>query len=159
MDRKAQVKDDRLRVTVGTIRSKVSHKESEFFWYPWKQEAIVSMTAGACDLYTWGSGHRGMLGHKDEDDERVPRVVESLLGRDIVMAACGVAHTVALGGMYLDVFPAPPVSQSSHSHWRGVLLGLWILWPSGARELAGPIFSSNDRSSSQGPGSDVHCLS
>ena len=39
-----------------------------------------------------------MLGHKDEDDERVPRVVESLLGRDIVMAACGVAHTMALGG-------------------------------------------------------------
>lgn len=29
VDRKAQVKDDRLRVTVGTIRSKVSHKESE----------------------------------------------------------------------------------------------------------------------------------
>lgn len=39
-----------------------------------------------------------MLGHKDEDDEKVPRVVESLLGRDIVTAACGVAHTMALGG-------------------------------------------------------------
>lgn len=39
-----------------------------------------------------------MLGHKDEDDERLPRVVESLLGRDITMAACGVAHTMALGG-------------------------------------------------------------
>lgn len=69
------------------------------------------MVTDACDLYTWGSGHRGMLGHKDEDDERVPRVVESLLGRDIVMAACGVAHTMALGGRCYCVL-------SSHAdHW------------------------------------------
>lgn len=39
-----------------------------------------------------------MLGHKDEDDEKMPRVVESLLGRDIFMAACGVAHTLAVSG-------------------------------------------------------------
>ncbi len=28
----------------------------------------------------------------------LPRVVESLLGRDIVMLACGVYHTMALSG-------------------------------------------------------------
>ena len=39
-----------------------------------------------------------MLGHKDEDDEKLPRVVESLLGRDISMVACGVKHTIALSG-------------------------------------------------------------
>ena len=39
-----------------------------------------------------------MLGHKDEDDEKYPRVVESLLGKDIAMVACGVAHTMAIGG-------------------------------------------------------------
>ena len=39
-----------------------------------------------------------MLGHKDEDNEKLPRVVESLLGRDISMVACGVAHTMALSG-------------------------------------------------------------
>ncbi len=53
---------------------------------------------GACDLYTWGGGDRGILGHKDEDAEMLPRVVESLLGRDIVMLACGVYHTMALSG-------------------------------------------------------------
>lgn len=52
----------------------------------------------ACDLYTWGCGERGMLGHKDEDQEMLPRVVESLLGRDIVMVACGISHTIALSG-------------------------------------------------------------
>lgn len=40
-----------------------------------------------------------MLGHKDEDNEMLPRVVESLLGRDIGMVACGVSHTMALSGM------------------------------------------------------------
>ena len=39
-----------------------------------------------------------MLGHKDEDREKLPRVVESLLGRDIIMAVCSSAHTMALSG-------------------------------------------------------------
>ena len=43
-----------------------------------------------------------MLGHKDEDNEKLPRVVESLLGRDIVSAACGVSHTIALSGEYTN---------------------------------------------------------
>lgn len=50
-----------------------------------------------------------MLGHKDEDDERLPRVVESLLGRDITMAACGVAHTMALGGEHVS-----PLTPNRH---------------------------------------------
>ena len=41
-----------------------------------------------------------MLGHKDEDNEILPRVVESLLGRDIVTVACGVHHTIALSGEF-----------------------------------------------------------
>lgn len=39
-----------------------------------------------------------MLGHKDEDREKLPRVVESLLGKDINMAALGISHTLALSG-------------------------------------------------------------
>ena len=42
-----------------------------------------------------------MLGHKDEDEEKLPRVVESLLGTDIVMLACGVYHTMALSGVWV----------------------------------------------------------
>ena len=44
-----------------------------------------------------------MLGHKDEDNEKLPRVVESLLGRDISMVACGVAHTMALSGKSFSI--------------------------------------------------------
>jgi len=78
--RRQTMTDDKLKVSLGTLKTKVVVKEN------------------ACDLYTWGAGTRGMLGHKDEFDERLPRVVESLLGRDIVMVACGVAHTIALSG-------------------------------------------------------------
>lgn len=70
--------DSKITVALGTLRTKVTVSEN------------------ACDLYTWGSGGRGMLGHKDEDSERLPRVVESLLGRDIVMIACGISFTMAL---------------------------------------------------------------
>lgn len=87
-----------------------------------------------------------MLGHKDEDDERLPRVVESLLGRDITMAACGVAHTMALGGEHISL-PGP----SSHyllislSGRRGVLMGLRILWPPWTWKSTRSFLTSNDR--------------
>ena len=61
----------------------------------------------------WGSGLRGMLGHKDEDDEKVPRVVESLLGKDVVLVACGVAHTMAVGGEHLSSSLSLTLSQQS----------------------------------------------
>ncbi|XP_065839142.1 uncharacterized protein [Oscarella lobularis] len=50
----------------------------------------------ACDIYTWGAGARGMLGHGDDVDEKTPRVVEALLGRNMKMATCGSHHTMAL---------------------------------------------------------------
>jgi len=52
----------------------------------------------ACDLYSCGGGYRGMLGHGEEELERSPRVIEALLGRNIVYVACAVAHTIALSG-------------------------------------------------------------
>ena len=56
------------------------------------------ITSDACDLYSWGGGFRGMLGHGEEELERSPRVIEALLGRNIIFVACGVAHTIALSG-------------------------------------------------------------
>lgn len=56
----------------------------------------LSVVQNACDLYSCGGGFRGMLGHGEEELERSPRVIEALLGRNIVYVACGVAHTIAL---------------------------------------------------------------
>ena len=52
----------------------------------------------ACDIYTWGLSTKGTLGHGEEEEELVPRVVEALLGRDIRKLACGHEHTLAVSG-------------------------------------------------------------
>ena len=71
---------DRMMVQFGTMKTKVVLKESNL------------------DLYMWGSGGRGKLGHKDDSSELIPRIMESFLGHNIVMLACGSAHTLALRG-------------------------------------------------------------
>jgi len=53
----------------------------------------------ACDMYSCGGSYRGMLGHGEEEMERIPRVINALLGRNIIYIVCGVAHTIALSGV------------------------------------------------------------
>ena len=57
----------------------------------------------ACDIYTWGLSTKGTLGHGEEEEELVPRVVEALLGRDIRKLACGHEHTLAVTGILLTL--------------------------------------------------------
>eukprot|EP00794_Sanderia_malayensis_P003524 gene3523-4025_t len=56
----------------------------------------VSVKEDACDIYTWGSSFKGMLGHGEETEETIPRVVEALLGRDVRKIACGTEHMLAV---------------------------------------------------------------
>ena len=41
----------------------------------------------------------GRLGHGDENDQLAPKVVETLLGKDIRAIACGPFHTAALNAV------------------------------------------------------------
>lgn len=50
----------------------------------------------ACDLYTWGNGSTGMLGHGENAEENVPKVVEALQSKDVKKVVCGTTHTVVL---------------------------------------------------------------
>ncbi|KJE88641.1 hypothetical protein, variant 11 [Capsaspora owczarzaki ATCC 30864] len=61
-----------------------------------KGSTRVLIREDASDVYTWGEGTRGMLGHGEEDPEASPRVVEALLGHDIKMLCLGSGHTMAL---------------------------------------------------------------
>jgi alpha-tubulin suppressor-like RCC1 family protein len=47
-------------------------------------------------VLTWGSGGKYRLGHGTEDDEQGPRIVESLIGTNIIQVECGDQFTVAL---------------------------------------------------------------
>ncbi|RLN96125.1 hypothetical protein BBJ28_00006483 [Nothophytophthora sp. Chile5] len=55
----------------------------------------LAITDGG-ELYTWGSGEDGRLGHGDMRDRVVPRKVMSLLRERVVHASCGGAHTAVL---------------------------------------------------------------
>jgi hypothetical protein len=58
------------------------------------QHSLAITDAG--ELYTWGSGEDGRLGHGDMRDRAVPRKVMSLLRESVVGASCGGAHTAVL---------------------------------------------------------------
>jgi RCC1 and BTB domain-containing protein len=46
------------------------------------------------EVYTFGYGASGRLGHGGGENARVPRVVEALAGKQVVGASAGVSHTV-----------------------------------------------------------------
>ena len=62
---------------------------------------FILVTSDACDLYTWGDGTTGMLGHGENGEECVPKVLEALLSKDIVKVACGITHTIVVTSMYI----------------------------------------------------------
>ena len=59
----------------------------------WDHSVAVTMSG---ELFTFGNGSSGQLGHNSSNDEFVPRVVEGLLGNPVVMASAGWDHTVAV---------------------------------------------------------------
>ncbi|KDP36001.1 hypothetical protein JCGZ_08396 [Jatropha curcas] len=59
---------------------------------PWHTAVVTS----AGQLFTFGDGTFGVLGHGDRKSVSLPREVESLKGLRTVRAACGVWHTAAV---------------------------------------------------------------
>jgi len=47
-------------------------------------------------LYTWGYGSNGRLGHGDEVDQKVPRLVTTMQGKKVREVACGGSHSAAM---------------------------------------------------------------
>ncbi|KAF0683432.1 Aste57867_24557 [Aphanomyces stellatus] len=66
-----------------------------------QHSAAVSDTG---DLYTWGSGKHGKLGHGSDQDESIPRLVEALHSVKVVDVACGPHYTLAVTG-FADTNP------------------------------------------------------
>ena len=53
------------------------------------------MWTDAGELFTFGYGGDGRLGHGGTEHEPVPRLVESLTGKKVIGAAAGANHTAA----------------------------------------------------------------
>ena len=52
--------------------------------------------AASGELYTWGDGRCGQLGHSDTQSRLSPTPVTSLHGRHFAVAACGLEHTIVV---------------------------------------------------------------
>ncbi|KAF4665631.1 hypothetical protein FOL46_003559 [Perkinsus olseni] len=72
---------------------------------PLEERKIVKVACGGShmaavtdegELYTWGYGRDGNLGHGDKADVGVPKLVEALKGKRIVDVAAGGGHTMTL---------------------------------------------------------------
>ena len=48
------------------------------------------------EIFTFGSGYYGQLGHGDKEGKTSPALVKALQGRHITQVQCGVSHTMAL---------------------------------------------------------------
>ncbi|TKY51381.1 E3 ubiquitin-protein ligase HERC1 [Spatholobus suberectus] len=88
---------------------------------PW-HTALITSTG---QLFTFGDGTFGVLGHGDRENVSYPREVESLSGLRTIAVACGVWHTAAV----VDVI----VTQSSASVSSGKL----FTWGDGDKNRLG----------------------
>ncbi|KAK6940018.1 FYVE zinc finger [Dillenia turbinata] len=88
---------------------------------PWHTAIITSMG----QLFTFGDGTFGVLGHGDRENALSPREVESLSGLRTIAVACGVWHTAAV----VEVI----VTQSSASVSSGKL----FTWGDGDKNRLG----------------------
>ncbi|DAZ94414.1 TPA: hypothetical protein N0F65_003443 [Lagenidium giganteum] len=48
------------------------------------------------EVYTWGGGEHGQLGHGDKVNKTVPTMIEALMDKLVIQVTCGWSHTVAL---------------------------------------------------------------
>ncbi|XP_020197183.1 PH, RCC1 and FYVE domains-containing protein 1 [Aegilops tauschii subsp. strangulata] len=56
----------------------------------------VAVLTNAGEVYTWGKGANGRLGHGDIADRKVPTLVEALRDRSVKRIACGSSFTAAI---------------------------------------------------------------
>ncbi|KAI5683341.1 hypothetical protein M9H77_04569 [Catharanthus roseus] len=56
----------------------------------------VAVLTSRTEVYTWGKGANGRLGHGDTDDKSSPTVVEALKDKQVKSVACGTNFTAAI---------------------------------------------------------------
>ena len=94
----------------GAVYGQLGHGNTENVLVPQLVDALKYnrvVIIGACnvhsaavtkngELWTWGSGSCGRLGHGETKDEFLPRVVKSLAGKRVVMVKAGGSHTAVV---------------------------------------------------------------
>ena len=72
----------------------------------------------AGDVFTWGNGSYGKLGHGDERHQNTPKRVEALIGAKAKQVSCGSYHTAVCiedDRVHIWRWNEPNISISSQS--------------------------------------------
>ena len=87
-------------------------------------ESLLYLFQIAGELYTWGKGRYGRLGHGDSEDQTKPKLVEALLGCRVIDVACGKQD---YGHIHLQYFPVNINIKLffPSTSWRNKLTGKW----------------------------------
>lgn len=56
----------------------------------------VAVLTSRSEIYTWGMGANGRLGHGDFEDRKIPTLVESLKDRHVKSISCGASYTASI---------------------------------------------------------------
>lgn len=59
-------------------------------------EYSIAVSEQDCEIYSWGWGDFGRLGHADSSDVFIPTPIASLSGRKVTSVACGDTHTLVV---------------------------------------------------------------
>ncbi|XP_057949975.1 PH, RCC1 and FYVE domains-containing protein 1-like [Malania oleifera] len=92
---------------------------------PWHTAAVAS----SGQLFTFGDGTFGALGHGDHSSTSIPREVESLRGLRTIKVACGVWHTAAVVEIIIE--------SSISGHSGGSSSGKLFTWGDGDKGRLG----------------------
>ncbi|KAG9146343.1 hypothetical protein Leryth_008032 [Lithospermum erythrorhizon] len=92
---------------------------------PWHTALVTS----GGQLFTFGDGTFGALGHGDHHGVETPREVEALKGLRSLRVACGAWHTAAVVAVTTDVFEEGPID--------GALTGKLFTWGDGDKGRLG----------------------
>ena len=102
---------------------------------PWAQVACGLCHTAALssngEVFTWGSGNWGRLGHGDQNHRFVPTKVEIPGGERIVKVSCGDYHTAAVtaSGKLFTWYVRRGAFVSFLNRITNTLLkGLWLVW-------------------------------
>lgn len=96
---------DKISLWTLARKNKRVSPESEF-------EQIKSIACGSKhvlalsidgDVYSWGRGEFGRLGHGDTESKSHPYIIEDLMGKNVTAIAAGGYHSGAMNGIIINI--------------------------------------------------------
>ena len=78
------------------------------------------------DLYSWGLGAYGQLGHGDAGDKHEPTLVEGVLGYNVTSTSCGLYHSAAVTKScnWEEILGASDTPAARHRHASAIVDGV-----------------------------------